>query len=122
MMDPRRLPRFLVPVPERDWPSSPPGAPRPFEVYCSREYLVQVFHESRDVYRISVCRTKRGPDGRWLDGITWDELQQIKREVGFGDHWAVEVFPADLDVVNVANMRHLWVLKEKPDFAWGRAR
>ena len=31
---------------------------------------------------------------------------------------AVEVFPADDQVVNVANMRHLWVLPEPLPFAW----
>lgn len=44
------------------------------------------------------------------DGITWDDLQWLKAAVGFGDREAVEVFPRDCDVVNVANMRHLWVL------------
>jgi hypothetical protein len=32
--------------------------------------------------------------------------------------WAVEIYPADGDVVAVANMRHLWLLPEAPAFAW----
>lgn len=33
---------------------------------------------------------------------------------------AGEVFPAESDVVNVANMRHLWLLREPPPFGWRR--
>lgn len=53
-----------------------------------------------------------------MDGITWDELQALKRQCGFGDRFAVEVYPADLDVVNVGNLRHLWVLQGALPFAW----
>lgn len=56
--------------------------------------------------------------GEWADGISWDELMRIKSEVGYKDSWAVEVYPSDSHVINVANMRHLFLLKEKPDFAW----
>jgi hypothetical protein len=31
---------------------------------------------------------------------------------------AVEVYPPAGDVVNVANMRHLWVLRDRLPFAW----
>lgn len=122
-MSVRKLPRqrHLIPVPEAEWPASPPGHRRPVEVYCSRDFLVQVYHE-RGAYRLSVCSTRVGTDGRWLDGISWDVLQRLKREAGFGDHWAVEIYPADLDVVNVANMRHLWVLAEAPPYGWRRNR
>lgn len=54
----------------------------------------------------------------WVDNITWDELMQIKREIGLGDRDAVEIFPADKDIVNVANMRHLWVTASPVMFAW----
>jgi hypothetical protein len=57
-------------------------------------------------------------DGLWIDGLTWDDLQTVKREVGFGKCFAVEVFPEDSHVVNDANMRHLWVLGERLPFAW----
>lgn len=46
------------------------------------------------------------PNGRLL----WHELQWIKdRIVGF-DRVAVEVYPAAVDLVDDANMFHLWVL------------
>ena len=71
------------------------------------------------IVRLSVNRTAiEGP--RWKEGVSWDELQAIKRQCGYGDHDAVEVFPRDVDVVNVANMRHLWILDpaQPLPFAW----
>lgn len=86
-------------------------------VLVSRDFLAQVFVEE-GVLRLTVSRTKMRPDGRWEDGITWDELMQVKREAGYGNVFAVEIYPADASVVNVANMRHLWLLPEAPPFAW----
>ena len=48
------------------------------------------------------------------------DLQRLKAECGYGGHDAVEVFPHALDVINVANMRHLWVMGEPLTFAWRR--
>ena len=43
-------------------------------------------------------------------GISWEELQEIKNLV-LGEYVvAVEVYPAQSDVVDELNMRHLWVL------------
>lgn len=77
-------------------------------VWRSRHFLVQVFMEA-DATRLSVNRTDVDGEGRWRDGITWDELQNIKRAVGYGDSMAIEFYPPDVDVVNVANIRHLWI-------------
>lgn len=52
------------------------------------------------------------------DGISWDALQEIKGAVGYADRDAVEIYPRDADVVNVANMRHLWITPEPIAFAW----
>jgi hypothetical protein len=89
------------------------------EVWRSREFLVQVFQEGDGIVRASINRTSvNSGNGRWLDGISWDELQRVKREIGRGHRDAVEVFPADRDVVNVANMRHLWIFTEPLQYAW----
>ncbi|MGO8746204.1 MAG: hypothetical protein ACLQNE_09460 [Thermoguttaceae bacterium] len=42
------------------------------------------------------------------EGITWDELQQIKDEYLGPDVSAVEFYPPADGVVNELNMRHLW--------------
>lgn len=90
---------------------------RPFEVWRSRDFLVQFFSEDGQV-RMTVNRTHQ-PNGRdWADGITWDQLQSLKAETGRGELWAVEIYPAEGYVVNDANMRHLWLLAYPPPFAW----
>lgn len=110
----------FVKVPKRRWPSQRPGLT---EVYISSEFLVQQLDEGDGVIRLSICRTAMdSSNGRWVDGISWDELQRIKSQVGFGDKCAVEVFPEDSNVVNVANMRHLFVLPDRPSFVWTSSR
>lgn len=113
----------LVQLPREDWGPTAQKMTKPIvEVWRSRKYMVQVYDEGPTLERISVCRCAIDLDaGRWRDGMTWDELQAIKSEIGRGDRDAVEVFPADHDVVNVANFRHLWVFRDRfLDFAWRR--
>ncbi len=57
-------------------------------------------------------------NGDWAANITWEELQAIKNRIGYADKTAVEIFPAEKDTVNVANMRHLWILPESLTFGW----
>lgn len=108
-------------VPRSEWPYDVAMLARsPSQVWRSSEYLAQVFMLPGTAVRISVCRAAIADDGRYQDGLTWDQLMQIKREIGFGNHWAVEIFPPTDEVVNVANMRHLWILTEPPPYAWRR--
>lgn len=112
-------------APRETWPE--PVNPKLVEVWLDRDFLAQLFTENDGVLRLSVNRTVRDAsagDGvvRWIDGITWDDLMQVKRECGFANNWAVEVFPADAHVVNVARMRHLWILPEAPRFAWRQSQ
>lgn len=58
------------------------------------------------VYHIKVTKV----DGS--DGIPWDHLQIIKNEVAGEEATAIEVYPRESDLVNEANMRHLWVVPE----------
>ena len=115
----QRLPKVLTEIPRDQRPAVHSSVPH-IAVYASRDYLVQVFDEGNGIKRITVNRVAIGGT-TWDDGITWDELQRIKAEVGYGDEWAVEVFPADDQVVNVSSMRHLWVLPEPPAFAWQKS-
>ena len=115
--DNRRQPEMLRRVPRDEWPEAVTRADNPpFAVFRSRDFLLQIFtHEG--VFRLSICRTEITGD-QWEDGISWDDLQRLKRECGLGDKCAIEVFPPDDQVVNVANMRHLWIVKSPP-FLWG---
>lgn len=90
------------------------------EVWRNRKYLVQVFKEPSGIIRISVNASRITNTGAWGDGLSWEELQQIKREIGRGDLQAIEIYPPDADVVNVANMRHLWILPVAVNAGWKR--
>lgn len=100
-----------------EWPDNAPETL--IEVKRNRRFLVQI-HQEHDHIRITVNRTKLGADGRWVDGITWDELNEIKNACGFAHRWCVEVFPPKDQLVNDANMRHLWVLDHSPAYGWKR--
>lgn len=105
-------------VPKEKWPNSKGKAPE--KVWFNKQYLVQLLDE-RGNLRLTINRVHaKIVKGKpiWEDGITWDELQEIKNSVGYSDYWAVEAYPPVKDVVNVANMRHLWLLKEPPEYGW----
>lgn len=112
-------PPVLGEVDYMDWPNGGRGQ---LAVWRSRTFLVQAFPEPNDIIRLSVNRTEWDErTHRWRSDISWDDLQRLKAEAGYGDRWAVEVLPAAADVVNVANMRHIWLLPEAPEFAWRKA-
>lgn len=113
--DNAKIPAFLHPLPKEQWPSG--YSSKLIKVWRSRGFLVQAFDEGNAI-RLSVNRTTLGDNGRWVENITWDELQELKRQCGFADWYAIEVYPRDKDVVNVANMRHLWVLQEPLNVGW----
>lgn len=112
-----KRPVVLTMIPASAWPAKPYDPSR-VEVWISQKYLVQVFNEDGGIVRLSVNRTMPRLNGGWMENITWDELQDIKRDIGRGDSYAVEVYPRDGDVVNVANMRHLWILPEPLTVGW----
>lgn len=94
---------------------------KPDKTYRNKDFLVQVFFLDNDYVRMSVnisdiveFHTDKGPI--WKDGISWDDLQLIKAKLGYGDRDAVECYPKDKDVVNVANIRHLFILPKDHDF------
>jgi len=84
----------------------------------NRHFLAQLYCEQTGYLRLTVQRCAINNDGSWVGGITWDELMAVKSAVGLDDRWAVEVYPPALSVVNVANMRHLFLLPEAPAYAW----
>lgn len=110
-----RLPQFAADL------AVQPRSGKPLGVWRSRSHLAVLwFPTGAGVPRLSVCRTALDDNGRFSDGITWDDLQRIKSECGFGDIEALEVYPRDEDVVNVANQRHLWLMSEPSGLAWRR--
>lgn len=117
--DNERWPETLAKVPPHEWPDVDISIRKPVEVWRSRDFLVLLYSEEREIVRMSVCRTAMNDTGkRFADGISWDDLQRLKSECGFSDADAVEIYPRDSDVVNVANMRHLWILPGILPFGW----
>lgn len=93
------------------------GLNSPIRQWQSRDYLAQLYRDHNGYQRLTVNRVTQTRKGQWDEGITWDELQRIKQET-VGDVWAVEVYPTQEDLVNVSNMRHLWILPTRPAYAW----
>ena len=115
----KKLPATMSLVAKSEWPQSLALlTEKPDAVFRSSQYLVQVFPEKDGAVRLTVSRTMMNESGDWLDGFTWDDLMRVKGQCGYGDLWAVEIFPPADQVVNVANMRHLWLLKDAPPYAW----
>ncbi len=116
-----KWPLELKEVGRREWPEVPDGFKYPERVFRSRQFMVQIFEPDNGATRLTIQRARLNSKGEWDDMITWDELQRLKAEAGFGDRVAVELFPPDDKVVNVANLRHLWILDEELPFMWGEA-
>jgi hypothetical protein len=110
----------LVEVPREQWPGRP-GLTVPVKLWKSRHYLAQLHEETwlgnTEVLRLSVNRVARAAGG-WGENIPWQELMRCKREAGYADWYAIEIYPRDRDIVNVANMRHLWLLSEPLAIGW----
>ncbi len=95
----------------------------PKAAWRSRGFLAQLFRDRISGHmRLSIQKTTLQNNGNWDEGITWEQLMTIKDQCGYGRIWAVEVFPSNADVVNVASMRHLWLLDTVPSYGWSRDR
>ena len=115
-----RWPSSLKEWPREDWPVPHPEILR---VWRSRGFLVQEHAApSPAIVRLSILRAGLDSGGGWQQDIQWTELQRLKAEAGYSGFDAVEVFPRESDVVNIANIRHLWIVPaEHLPFAWRRS-
>lgn len=116
-------PERLTEVPESQWPPREPElTERPIKVWCSRTYFVQQYacptHGGIELRRLSVNRVTVTKTGDWQDNIPWEDLMACKRQTGHADWYAIEIYPRDRDIVDVANMRHLWLLAEPLSIGW----
>lgn len=115
--DNKKMSTILQPLAKTDWPENLPDGL--VNVWRSRDFLVQEYSSENSPRRLAICRTSVDTDiGRWQDGITWDDIQRLKREAGYGNIDAVEIYPNDRDIVNVAAIRHIWLMDEPIAFAW----
>jgi hypothetical protein len=85
----------------------------PLKAWRNRSFLVQLYLSSSKWLRLSIGRTVLDVETRrWKGNSSWDELMEIKERVGYGDCEFIEIYPKSGDVVNEANIRHLWLLPE----------
>lgn len=90
----------------KDHPQAPAGLKH---CYLNGIYSVQWFEvetEWGQVVHLMVRRHDEGPIREWT------HMQRIKNELVGPERVAVEVYPAQSEVVDQANMYHLWVLPE----------
>lgn len=106
--------REMREIPKSEWPFLTAWETMPIRVWRSNDYLAVLYVQKADGNRrLTVNRTRRnGKD--WRDGITWDELQRIKNECLGEDVWCIENYPAQSELLNVCNQRHLFVLDGPP--------
>ena len=71
-------------------------------VWENEEFSVAAFMDQGFI-RLDIMRRD------FKDGITWDQLNWIKNQCGFTEFDACEFFPRQRDIVNTANIRHLYI-------------
>lgn len=116
----------MMEIPRETWPDAQRNNPSsPWRVWMSKDYMAQFYRpapkDEPAMGRLSIHSVHRTAAG-WVDNIPWETLQRIKAECGFQDLDAIEIYPAERDVVNVANIRHLWLVpRSYLPFAWRRS-
>jgi hypothetical protein len=84
-------------------------------VYTNGEYYVEKWHchpdHSAD-YRLAIKRADKKPIH------SWSVLQRIKNEIMGPERIAIEVYPKESELVDTANIYHLWVMWELVEFPW----
>ena len=74
--------------------------------YVNNRYSCQVYRRRGGYYHLVIRRH----DGGTV--VAWHDLQRIKDEMGYSEQMAVQVFPAHDEIVDDANLYHLFVLPE----------
>jgi len=115
----RAISKHLARMPAGPWELVDVSAHRGDRVSLSagETWLDHCWRNNHHAVQLSRMSTQWGiVDHLWIsrhDGRairSWPELQVIKDHVGGAERVAVEVFPAKSELVDHANMYHLWVL------------
>lgn len=88
---------------------------RPYALLNNR-YSIQLSDEATD-WGLVLHLWVRRHDGEMVR--SWSDLQRIKNEIAGPSRVALEVFPPADELVDEANMAHLWVLPEGFDLPFG---
>jgi len=79
-------------------------------VWKNNLYIVQIYRRALGVRSFALHLAIRRIDERPIEG--WDDLQRIKDELAGPERVAVEMYPARSELMDQANMRHLFVLPD----------
>lgn len=85
------------------------------EGWISKYFVVEV-HKAKNSGDEVLCIYRTAKDAttsRNVGDITWDELMEVKRQVGRGQVFSIEVFPPDSEIIDTENVRHLFLITEK---------
>lgn len=116
-----KFPDHMQEIPYDEWPEhikNYGGELKPIGAWRSKKFFAQIVEEPNGAIRISINRARFNDKYDYDDGITWDELFAIKNQIGFADKDCIEIYPAAHDLVNVANIRHLFVLDTPHPYNW----
>ncbi len=79
-------------------------------VWKNNLYSVQVYRRAYGSAEEALHLAVRRHDESAVQG--WDDLQRIKNELAGGHRVAIEIYPDEAELMNQANMRHLFVLPD----------
>jgi hypothetical protein len=74
------------------------------EVWLSHTYMVQLFIEPSGWMRLGICNRTQTEIA-----TSWSQIQSIKNDIIGEDQDAIEIYPAEQDLVNHAPMRWLCI-------------
>lgn len=89
------------------------------ESYLNNRYSVQISDVATD-WGLVIHLWIRRHDGEMVR--SWSDMQRIKNELVGPERVAVEVFPPVDELVDQANLAHLWVLPEGFSLPFGLGR
>ncbi len=84
-----------------------PDAPE--RAHKNSMFVVQIYREPCSWGDVKLCMIRRNDESA---AVSWSDRQRIKNELFGVEAVAVEVFPAESELVDDANMFHLWILPE----------
>lgn len=96
-----------------DHPAATPGLTK---CCLNQKYSVQFF-EKLTTWGIVEHLIIRRHDTKAIH--SWYDLQRIKNELCGGDRTAIEVYPPESQLIDDANLYHLWVLPSGADLPFG---
>jgi hypothetical protein len=81
----------------------------PDQVFQNNVYIVQIFNHSCSWGMVKRAMIRRNDE---LPEHNWSKIQRIKNEVFGEDAVALEVYPKQRNLIDVANIYWLWILPE----------